>query len=134
MFCYSVTKVGKNNLEQYYAIKFCVELGEGAIDTYEKIQKAFGTDSLSRAQLFRWHKDFSHGRGTVEDEPRSRRPASVRTSINVDHVKAFIRQDQRLTIRMIVDELNINECTVHKILTQDFNMRTVSAKTIPKKN
>jgi hypothetical protein len=26
-----------NNLEQRYAIKFCVKMGEGATDTYEKI-------------------------------------------------------------------------------------------------
>jgi hypothetical protein len=68
----------------------------------------------------------------VEDDPLSGRPASVRTSTNVERVRAFIRQDQCLTIRMIVDELNIHECTVHQILTQDLNMRTVCAKTVPK--
>jgi hypothetical protein len=41
-----------NNLEQRHAIKFCVKLGEGATETYEKIQKTFGNDSLSRAQAF----------------------------------------------------------------------------------
>jgi hypothetical protein len=47
-----------NNLEQRYAIKFCVKLGESATDAYETIQKAFDNDSLSRAQVFRWHKDL----------------------------------------------------------------------------
>jgi hypothetical protein len=58
VFCYSVTKLENNNLGQRYAIKFCVRLGEGATDTYGNIQKAFGNDFLSRAQVFRWHKDF----------------------------------------------------------------------------
>jgi hypothetical protein len=40
----TVTKPEKNNIEQRYAIKFRVKLGEGAADTYEKIQKAFGND------------------------------------------------------------------------------------------
>jgi transposase len=66
-----------NNLEQRYAIKFCVKLGEGATDTYDKIQKACGNDSVSRAQVFRWHKDFVNWRETVEDEPRSGRPARL---------------------------------------------------------
>jgi hypothetical protein len=48
----------QNKFEQRYAIKFCVKLGEGAADTYEKIQEAFGNDSVSPAQVFRWHKDF----------------------------------------------------------------------------
>jgi hypothetical protein len=38
-----------NNLEQRYAIKFCVKLGKGATDTYEKIQKVLGNDSVSHA-------------------------------------------------------------------------------------
>jgi transposase len=84
-----------NNLEQRYAIKYCVKLGEGATDTYEKIQKAFGNDSVSHALVFRWHKDFVNGRETVEDKPRSGRPASMRTSTDVGRVRAFIRQDRR---------------------------------------
>jgi hypothetical protein len=59
----------KNNLEERHAIKFCVKLVEDTTDTCEKIQKAFGNDSPSRAQVFRWHEGFVNGRGTVEDEP-----------------------------------------------------------------
>jgi hypothetical protein len=33
---------------------------------------------------------------------------------------------------MIADELNINECTVHQIVTQDLNMRKVCAEMVPK--
>jgi hypothetical protein len=58
----------KNNLEQRYAIKFCVKLGEGATNTYEKIQKVFGNDSGSCAQVLWWHKDFVNGEKAVEDE------------------------------------------------------------------
>jgi hypothetical protein len=61
-------------------MKFCVKLEEGATDTNENIQKAFDNDSLSCAQVFRWNKDSVNGREMVEDEPRSERPVSVRTS------------------------------------------------------
>jgi hypothetical protein len=33
---------------------------------------------------------------------------------------------------MIADELNINECMDHQIVTQDLNIRNVCAKTVPK--
>jgi hypothetical protein len=56
----------------------------------------------------------------------------MRTSTNVDRVGSFIRQDRRLTIRTTADDLNINECTVHQIVTQDLNMRNVCAKTVPR--
>jgi hypothetical protein len=45
-------------------------MGEGVTDTCGKIKKVFGNDSVSRAQVFRWHKDFVNGREMVEDEPR----------------------------------------------------------------
>jgi gamma-glutamyl phosphate reductase len=69
----------------------------------------------------------------VEDEPRSGRPAPVNATKNVDRVGAYIRQDRRLTIRIIADELNINECTDHQNVTQDLNMRKLCAKMLPKK-
>jgi hypothetical protein len=63
-------KMENNNLEQRHAIKFCVELGDGATDTYKKTKKAFGNDSISRAQVFQW-------RETVGNEPRSGRPSRL---------------------------------------------------------
>jgi hypothetical protein len=88
-FRYRVTKPEKNDLEQCYAMKFCVKLRDGASDTYEKIQKAFGNDSLSYAQIIRWHEDFLNGRETVKYAPCSGRLASVR-STNVEPVRSFI--------------------------------------------
>jgi hypothetical protein len=35
---------------------------------------------------------------------------------------------------MVANKLNINACTVHQIVTQDFNMRTVCAKMIVPEN
>jgi hypothetical protein len=94
-------------------------------------RKKFGSDPVSCAQVFRWHKDFVRWREAVADELQSGRPACVRTSTNVDHVRAFIHQDRHLTIRMTADELNVNDCTVHQIVTQDLNMRKVCAKMVP---
>jgi len=45
--------MGKRNLKQHYAIKFCMKLKQNAAETYGKIKKAFVDDSLSRAQIFR---------------------------------------------------------------------------------
>ncbi|VVC28081.1 Hypothetical protein CINCED_3A024983 [Cinara cedri] len=38
----------QRNIEQRYAIKFCVKLGDSVIEMYDK--------ALSRAQVFRWYK------------------------------------------------------------------------------
>ena len=66
-------KMDQQKLEQGSAIKFCVKLGESATVTYEKLQRTYGEHSLSRAQVFRWHKSFLEGREQVEDiQPQKR--------------------------------------------------------------
>lgn len=132
MYVLLCQKMENNHLQQRYTIMFYVKLGKGVIDTYEKIQEAFGNDSVPHAQVFWWHKDFVNRRETVEDELTSGCPTSARTSKNINPVRAFIRQDRHLTIGMTTNELNINECTVCQIVTQDMNMKKVCAKMGPK--
>ena len=73
MFVRCVAKIDRQKYEQRCSIKFCVKLGESATMTYEKLQRAFGEHSLSRAQVFRWHKFILEGREQVKDEPRAGR-------------------------------------------------------------
>ena len=74
----------KRNLEQCYAIKFCIKLSENATETYEKLKRACGEHAVSRAQVFRWHKAFLDGRESVEDEPRSGRPCTSKNGRKCD--------------------------------------------------
>ena len=76
----------RQKFEQCYAIKFCVKLGESTTVTYEKLQRAYGEHSLSRAQVFRWHKSFLEGREQMEDEPRAGRTLTSKTDDNVERV------------------------------------------------
>jgi hypothetical protein len=79
--------------EQRCAIKFCVKLGESATVTYEKLQRAYGENSLSRTQVFRWHKSFLEGREQLKDEHRAGRPSSSKTDDNVERVRSFMRSE-----------------------------------------
>jgi len=87
----------RQKFEQRYAIKFCVKLGEYATVNYEKLQRAYAEHSLSRAQVFRWHKSFLEGREQVEDEPREGRTSTSKTDDNVERVRSLVRSDRRLT-------------------------------------
>ena len=57
------------------------------------IQKAFGNDAMSVAQIKVWHKRFKDGRKSVESDLRSGRPATSKTSEKVEHVQAAINKD-----------------------------------------
>ncbi|KAJ8947423.1 hypothetical protein NQ318_009629 [Aromia moschata] len=40
--------------------------GHSATDTFAKLQHTYGYSVFSRAQVFRWFKAFSEGRGTTQ--------------------------------------------------------------------
>jgi len=70
-------KMDRQKFEQRCAIKFCVKLGESSTVTYEKLQRAYGEHSLSRAQVFRWHKAFLEGREQVEEDLQPQKRTTV---------------------------------------------------------
>ena len=70
----------QQKFEQCCAIKFWVKLGESDTATYEKLQRGYEEYSLSRAQVFRWHKSFLEDREQVEDEPRAGRHSTSKTN------------------------------------------------------
>jgi len=66
------------------------------------------------------------------DEPYSGWPSTSKMDNNVEKVRALVRSDCRLTVRMIVSELNLKNTTAHQILTQESAMRKLCAKIAPK--
>ena len=68
----------------------------------------------------------------IKNEPRSGRHSTSKTDNNVEIVRALVRSDRRLTVRMIASELNLNHTTVHQILTEELAMKKVCAKFVPK--
>ena len=52
----------QDNIEQRYAIKFCVKLNKSATETFASLTEAYGDATLSRTMNFKWHKVFKEGR------------------------------------------------------------------------
>ena len=118
-------------VEQRVCIKFCVKLEHSSAETIRIIQKVFGDDAMSAAQIKVWHKRFKDGRESVESDPRSGRPATSRTPENVERVRAAISKGRRLTVRELEADLGIPKTTVSQILTQDLGLKRVTAKFVP---
>ena len=83
---------------------------------------------MKKTAVYKWVKRFCEGRESVTDEERSGRPATSRTEENIAKVRQIVRENRRLTVRSIAEQVNIDKETVRKILTEDIDMRKVCAK------
>lgn len=63
----------QRRVEQRYAIKFCVKLNKSTTETLAMSQETYGKDSLSKVQVFRWHKTFKDKIEDVDDGHRAER-------------------------------------------------------------
>jgi len=122
----------QENIEQRYAIKFCVKLNKSATETFASLAEAYGDATLSCTMSFEWHKAFKDGRENVEDDPRSGRPILSTNDQNVEVVRAVMAKDRRLSVRMTAEETGLDKNAIHRILTDHLYMRKICAKLVPK--
>jgi hypothetical protein len=120
------TKIERTN------IKFLPKLKKTDTETCQLLREVYGEDTLSRARVFEWHRRFLGVREDVEDDEQPGRPVTMKTDENVDKVRTLVRNDRRLSIRMIAEEWNVDKETVRQILTENLKMKKVCAKMVPK--
>ena len=87
---------------------------------------------MKKTAVYKWVKRFSEGRESVTDEERSGWPATSRTEENIAKIHQIVRENRRLTVKSIEEQVNIDREAVRKILTEDLDMRKVCAKMVPK--
>jgi len=72
VFSNLVTFAMQENIEQRYAIIFCVKLNKSATEKFASLIEDYEDATLLRTMVFKWHKAFKEGRENVEDDPLSR--------------------------------------------------------------
>ena len=86
----------------------------------------------SYATVKRWVAEFKCGRQSLEDDPRPGRPVNVATPEMVNKVHDIVMTDRQVTERYIASTVGISQERVHSILTEDLEMRKLSARWSPK--
>ena len=69
----------------------------------ELIQKAYGDEALSRTTIFDLHRRFREGRDSMMDDESSGRPTTSRTNDNIAAVDKMVKEDRKVTSRLIAD-------------------------------
>jgi len=94
--------------------------------------QVYRDNSMKKTAVYKRVKHFSEGRESDTNEKRSGWPATSRTKENIAKVHQIVRENRRLTVRSIAEQVNINREADRKILTEDLDMRKVCAKMVPK--
>ena len=77
-------------------------------------------------------KRFKEGRGEIGDDQRPGRPSTSKTDANIEKVGEIVIQNRRLSIRAVAELINIDKETVRQILQNNFNMKKVCSKMVPR--
>ena len=78
--------------------------------------QVYGDNAMKKTAVNKWVVRFSEGRESVTDEERSGRPATSRTEENIANIRHIGRENRRLTVRSIAEQVNIDRETIRKNL------------------
>jgi len=109
-----------------------VKLGKSATGTYDLLKKVYDDECLSRTQVFEWFERFKEGREEIGDNQRPGHPSTSKTDTNIENVSEIVQQNRHLSIRAVAELINIDKETVWQILHNNFNMKKVCSKMVPR--
>ena len=69
-----------------------------------------GLDCLSRTHCYEWYQRLKSGRTSIEDDTKSGRSSSSSSSTGDNHIEKVhyvIRENRRLTVREVSEEVGI---------------------------
>jgi histone-lysine N-methyltransferase SETMAR len=118
--------------DQRICVKFCVSNRITASKTLEMMQIAFRDNTLSRTQVFDWHKSFKEGSVNVEDEPQSGKPSTATDDNHVTKAKELVLENRRLSVKELASALGISAMSAHAILTEHLGMKRIEARLVPR--
>jgi hypothetical protein len=106
------------SVKQRIIIKFLTKEGCKQSDICSRLKRQYGAKTLLKVSVNKWSSVFKKGRGTVDNEPRERRPRTSITAEISDRVDALIRENKRITVCELSGILNISDGSVKTIIKQ----------------
>jgi transposase len=103
-------------------IKFLTLEQKSPKKIHERMMNVYRELCPAYATVKKWSKEYKHGRESLQDDPRSRRPSTPITQQNVDAVLQLIMADRRVTIEKIAKVLEISIGSVFTIIHEELGM------------
>ncbi|UYV69039.1 hypothetical protein LAZ67_6002147 [Cordylochernes scorpioides] len=80
---------------------------ETVSESFQILKKAFKEDALSQSRTFEWFARFKAGRTIIKDDIHTGRPLSIRNPENALKIKSSIKENPRITIIELSEDLDI---------------------------
>lgn len=120
------------SVEQRIIIKFLSREGVKPAEILRRLTAQFAEKTLSRTQVYDWHKKFSDGRESVQNETHARRPRTSTSETNILAIREMIEEDRSFTVWEIAAHVRISYGSAQSIISDDLGYRKVSAKWVPR--
>jgi len=122
-----------NNIETWAVIKFFFSLqGKAPKEIHAILKETLGEHAPSYATVKNWVAQFKRGDFSTCEASHPGRPKTATTPEIIDQIHKLILEDHRISAKSIAKQLGISCEWAGSIIHEDFDMRKLSAKWIPK--
>lgn len=118
--------------QQRSVVRFLTLKEEKPQQIHEQLQNIYGTEALSRTQVYFWAAETRRGRISVRDEERSGRPADATSTLNIEAVKKLVMENRRIKVWELAAETGLASGTIFTILHEHLLLSKVSARWVPR--
>ena len=105
--------------------------GKGPTEIHKCLKALYKDIGPSYDIVKYWAKQFKLGRDSIEDDPKSGRPATSQNSEMAKNFEGLVLQDRRISVNSIANTLKISIKSAHTILHEQLHMNKVSARWVP---
>jgi transposase len=128
---YSEKMAVSDMFRQRAVIEFLVKKGNSAGVIYERLRGVYGDVCMGASSVRRWVKHFKDGNTDIADQPRCGRPRTAAAERKKQKVNELIRQDGRITVREITEQLGVGHHEVQEMM-EILEYRKVCSRWVPR--
>lgn len=121
--------VDESDVRSY--IKIRVLLHFTAVDIHKDLVAVCGDAAPTYPTVAKWAQRFRSGRESMADDPRSGRPSTAITQVNVASIRSLVNEENRLTIDEMTSLSGLSHGTIHTILHDFLGLRKICARWVP---
>ena len=123
----NIEKIGDRYVIQYFHLK-----GISPTNIKAELYSTLGESAPQFIPIMYWVVEFKCGPTSCQDEHRSGRPNKMTMTDMVKKIHKMVLDDRRLKICKLADMVGISKSTVHRILTENLDIRRLSARWVPR--